>query len=153
MPQIGRKAPAFTLKNQRGESVKLGDFKGKKVVLFAFPKANTGGCNNQACGFSESMPEFDAGGAVVLGVSPDSPEKLADWKEKKALAFDLLSDPDRKLLEKWGAWGEKSLYGKKYMGVIRSHWIIGEDGTVLDEQIKVSPAKSVELARKFLQQG
>lgn len=153
MPQVGRKAPAFTLKNQRGETVRLSDFLGRKVVLFAFPKANTGGCNSQACGFSEQTPAFDARGAVVLGVSPDSPEKLAAWKEQKGLAFDLLSDPDRKLLEKWGAWGEKSLYGKKYLGVVRSHWIIGEDGMLLDERIKVSPAKSVELAAKFLREA
>ena len=150
MPAIGKKAPAFTLLNQRGEKTKLSDYQGRKVVLFAFPKANTGGCNNQACGFSEAMPEIDANGAVVLGISPDSPEKLADWKEKKNLQFDLLSDPDHKVLEKWGAWGEKKLYGKTYMGVIRSHWIIGEDGKILDEQIKISPAKSVEKATAFL---
>jgi len=151
MSDIGKKAPAFTLLNQRGEKVKLSDYKGRKVVLFAFPKANTGGCNNQACGFSEAMPEIDAGGAVVLGISPDSPEKLASWQEKKQLAFDLLSDPEHKILEKWGAWGEKKLYGKTYMGVIRSHWVIDEDGRIIDQQIKVSPAKSVELATAFLE--
>ena len=150
MPDIGKKAPAFTLLNQRGEKVKLSDFKGRKVVLFAFPKANTGGCNNQACGFSEALPEIDAGGAVVLGISPDSPEKLASWKEKKQLGFDLLSDPEHEVLETWGAWGEKKLYGKSYQGVIRSHWIIDETGKVADQRIKVSPAKSVELARAFL---
>lgn len=150
MPDIGKKAPAFTLLNQRGEKVRLSDFKGRKVVLFAFPKANTGGCNNQACGFSEALPEIDAKGAVVLGISPDSPEKLASWKEKKQLGFDLLSDPDHEVLEKWGAWGEKKLYGKAYMGVIRSHWIIDEAGKIADQQLKVSPAKSVELATAFL---
>jgi len=153
MPEIGKKAPAFTLLNQRGEKTRLSDFKGRKVVLFAFPKANTGGCNNQACGFSEAMPEIEADGAVVLGISPDSPEKLASWKEKKQLAFDLLSDPDHKVLEKWGAWGEKKLYGKTYMGVIRSHWIIDEVGKVADQRIKVSPAKSVELATAVLADG
>jgi len=153
MPEIGKKAPAFTLLNQRGEKTRLSDFKGRKVALFAFPKANTGGCNNQACGFSEAMPEIEADGAVVLGISPDSPEKLASWKEKKQLAFDLLSDPDHKVLEKWGAWGEKKLYGKTYMGVIRSHWIIDEVGKVADQRIKVSPAKSVELATAVLADG
>lgn len=150
MPAIGKKAPAFTLLNQRGEKTKLSDYLGRKVVLFAFPKANTGGCNNQACGFSEATPEIDAKGAVVLGISPDSPEKLADWKQMKGLKFDLLSDPEHKVLEKWGAWGEKKLYGKAYMGVIRSHWIIGEDGKILDEQIKISPAQSVAKAAAFL---
>ncbi len=150
MPDIGKKAPAFTLLNQRGEKVRLSDLKGRKVVLFAFPKANTGGCNNQACGFTEALPEIDAGGAVVLGISPDSPEKLASWKEKKQLGFDLLSDPGHEVLEKWGAWGEKKLYGKSYLGVIRSHWIIDEAGKVADQQIKVGPAKSVELATAFL---
>lgn len=151
MPEIGKKAPAFTLLNQRGEKTRLSDYKGRKVVLFAFPKANTGGCNNQACGFSDAMPDFEVGNAVVLGVSPDSPEKLASWKESKGLKFDLLSDPDHKILEKWGAWGEKKLYGKSYMGVIRSHWVIDEAGKVVDAQIKVSPAKSVELARKVVE--
>ncbi len=150
MPEVGKKAPAFTLLNQRGEKLKLSDYRGRKVVLFAFPKANTGGCNSQACGFSDALPEIDAEGAVVLGLSPDSPEKLAAWKDKKNLAFDLLSDPDHKVLEKWGAWGEKKLYGKTYLGVIRSHWIIDGDGMVADQNIKVSPAKSVASAIAFL---
>lgn len=150
MPEVGKKAPAFTLKNQRGEKTKLSDYRGRKVVLFAFPKANTGGCNTQACGFSEAMPAIELNGAVVLGISPDSPEKLASWQEKKALAFDLLSDPDHAVLEKWGAWGEKKLYGKTYMGVIRSHWIIDETGRLVDEKIKISPAKSVEEAQASL---
>ena len=153
MPAVGRKAPAFTLKNQRGEKVALKDYLGRKVVLFAFPKANTGGCNAQACGFSDAVPEIDANGAVVLGISPDAPETLARWKQNKGLAFDLLSDPEHEVLEKWGAWGEKSMYGKKYQGVIRSHWIIGEDGKILEERIKVSPADSVASARKFLAAG
>jgi len=86
----------------------------------------------------------------VLGLSPDSPQKLKKWREKQGFPFDLLSDPDHEVLERWGAWGEKSMYGKKYMGVIRSHWIIGEDGKVLDERIKVSPQQSVDLAAGFL---
>lgn len=150
MPDVGKKAPAFTLENQRGEKVKLSSFKGRKVVLFAFPKANTGGCNTQACGFSEALPDIDARGAVVLGISPDSPAKLALWKESKGLGFDLLSDPDHAVLEAWGAWGEKKLYGKTYMGVIRSHWIIDEAGSLVDQKIKISPTKSVAEAQGFL---
>ena len=153
MPDVGKKAPAFTLLNQRGEKVKLSDHRGSKVVLFAFPRANTGGCNTQACGFSEAMPVIEADGAVVLGISPDSPAKLAAWKEKKGLAFDLLSDPDHAVLEKWGAWGEKKLYGKTYEGVIRSHWIIDEEGRLVDQKIKISPTRSVEEAQAFLAEG
>ena len=151
MPAIGRKAPAFTLENQDGEKVRLADFAGHTVVLFAYPKADTPGCTAQACGFSEQAPAFDARGAVVLGISPDAPAALARWKQKKGLAFDLLSDPEHTVLEKYGAWGEKSMYGKTYMGVIRSHWIIGPDGKVLDEQLKVSPKASVEKATAFLE--
>ncbi len=150
MPKIGTKAPSFTLLNQRSEKVKLSDHLGGKVVLFAFPKANTPGCTAQACGFSEALPRFTLQGAVILGISPDAPAALARWKEQQGLTFDLLSDPDHKVLEKWGAWGEKSMYGKQYEGVIRSHWIVGEDGRILDERIKVSPADSVALAEKFL---
>ena len=87
---------------------------------------------------------------MVVGFSPDSPEALRAWRDEENLAFTLLSDPDHAVLEAWGAWGEKTLYGKKYMGVIRSHWIIGEDGVILDAQVKISPKQSVEKALKFL---
>ena len=130
MPDIGSQAPDFTLPNQDGAMVKLSDLRGSTVVLFAYPKAGTPGCTNQACGFADEFPRIEAAGAVVLGLSPDAPEKLKRWKLKKDLPYDLLSDPDHEVLERWGAWGEKSLYGKKYMGVIRSHWIIGPDGVM-----------------------
>ena len=144
MFEIGDSAPEFTLSNQAGESVSLRDFRGKKVLLFAYPKANTPGCTKQACGFRENHPQITESGTVVLGLSPDAPEKLAKWKEKESFPFDLLSDPEHEILEKYGAWGEKSMYGKKYMGVIRSHWLIDEEGKFLDVQIKISPAKSIE---------
>ena len=150
MPAIGEQAPDFELKNQNGDSVKLSDYRGKKVVIFAYPKAGTSGCTTQACGFRDEFPKIEAGNAVVLGLSPDQPEDLLKWKKKEHLPYDLLSDPDHEVLEAWGAWGEKSNYGKKYMGVIRSHWIIDENGIIADAQIKVSPEKSVELATKFL---
>jgi len=152
MPTLDRKAPAFTLVNQRGEKVRLGDYRGRTVVLFAFPRANTGGCNTQAAGFSEHVDRLAELGAVVLGMSPDSPEKLAGWQRKKGLRFDLLSDPDHAVLEKYGAWGEKKLYGKTSLGVIRSHWIIGPDGKLLDQQLKIRPGESVEKAVAFLEQ-
>ena len=96
------------------------------------------------------MEAFRSADAVVYGVSPDTPEKLRKWKEKQAIQYDLLADPEHLLLEALGAWGEKSMYGRKYMGVIRSHWIFDEEGKALDVQIKVSPKVSVERARAFL---
>ncbi len=146
MPQIGDKAPDFALPNQDGKTVKLSDFKGKKVILFAYPAAFTGGCTKQACGFRERFPKIEAQNGVVLGISPDDQDKLHKWKEAEKLPYDLLSDPDHKVLEAWGAWGERESFGKKYIGVIRSHWVIGEDGKIVDEQIQISPENSVEKA-------
>ena len=150
MPAVGELAPDFELLNQNGESVKLSDYRGKKVLLFAYPKAATPGCTVQACGFRDNFTRIETSDAVVLGLSPDEPAALAKWIKQESLPYDLLSDPDHQVLEAWAAWGEKSMYGKKYMGVIRSHWIIGEDGKVLDAQVKVSPKKSIEKAMKFL---
>ena len=150
MPQIGEKAPDFSLPNQDGETITLSDFRGKKVVLFAYPKAGTSGCTTQACGFRDHYPEVEAANAIVIGISPDTPQTLLKWQQKENLPYMLLSDPDHKVLEAWGAWGEKSMYGKKYMGVIRSHWVISEDGTIVDEQVKISPKNSVETAVKLL---
>ncbi len=152
MPKVGEKVPDFALKNQRGETVHLSDYRGHNVVLFAFPKAFTSGCTAQACGLRDAFPRIEAANATVLGLSPDSPATLQKWKDAENLPYDLLSDPDHEVLEAWGAWGEKTNYGKTYMGVLRSHWIIGADGTLLDEQIKVSPADSVERATEFLKQ-
>ncbi len=153
MPAVGDHAPDFELLNHKGESVKLSDFRGQKVLLFAYPKAATPGCTTQACGFRDNSAKIETANAVVLGLSPDAPDTLAKWIEEEALGYDLLSDPEHEVLEAWEAWGEKSMYGKKYMGVIRSHWIIGEDGAVLDAQVKISPKKSIEKALKFLAQA
>lgn len=150
MPTVGSPAPDFELTNQDGETVKLSDLRGQKVVLFAFPKADTPGCTTQACGLRDDYPRIQAANAVVLGLSPDPPEDLKQWQAKVNLPYDLLSDPEHSVLEAWGAWGEKSMYGKTYMGVIRSHWIIDETGTVVDAQVKVSPKDSVARATKFL---
>lgn len=150
MPSVGETAPDFELLNQDGETVKLSDYRGKKVILFAYPKAGTSGCTTQACGLRDNYPTFEGANAVVLGISPDEPEALKKWKDEENLPYDLVSDPDHKVLEEWGAWGEKSMYGKKYMGVIRSHWVIDEDGKIADEQFKVSPTKSIENALKFV---
>ena len=150
MIQPGDTAPDFELQNQDGETVKLSDFRGQKVLLFAYPKANTSGCTKQACGFRDASPQIEEAGAVVLGLSPDKPAALKKWQEKESLPFDLLSDPEHEVLEAYGAWGEKSMYGKKYWGVIRSHFVIGEDGKIADAQVKVSPAKSIEKGVGFL---
>jgi len=150
MPQVGEKAPDFELKNQDGETVRLSDFRGKKIVLFAYPKAGTSGCTTQACGLRDEFPRIEGANAIVLGLSPDQPADLLKWKQKENLPYDLLSDPDHAVLKAWGVWGEKSMYGKTYMGVIRSHWIIDEEGTVVDAQVKVSPTESVERATRFL---
>lgn len=149
----GDRAPAFTLPNQDGKKVKLADLKGRTVVLFAYPKADTPGCTKQACGFRDIAPKLKKKGVTILGISPDAPETLARWKTQEKLPYDLLSDPDHAVLDKYGAWGEKSMYGRKYMGVLRSHFVIDEKGKLADVQVKVSPAKSVELASKFLDLG
>ena len=150
MPAVGEQAPDFELKNQNGETVRLSDYRGKKVLLFAFPKAGTSGCTAQACGLRDAFPRFEAVNAVVLGISPDSPEDLKKWQQEENLPYDLLSDPDHRVLDEWGVWGEKSMYGNTYMGVIRSHWVIDENGRIADAQVKVSPADSVERATRFL---
>ena len=150
MPQVGETAPDFELPNQDGEMVILSDLRGKRVILFAYPKAGTDGCTKQACGFREALPKIEAGNAVVLGISPDEPKALKKWKAKEDLPYDLLSDPTHQVLEAWGAWGERSMYGRKFMGVIRSHWVIDENGVIVDEQVKVSPKDSVEKAVKAL---
>ncbi len=150
MPNIGEQAPDFALPNQDGQTVRLSDFRGQKIVIFAYPKAGTSGCTTQACGFRDEFPHIQDANAVVLGLSPDKPEALRKWKDKEHLPYDLLSDPDHKVLEAWGVWGEKKMYGRSYMGVIRSHWVVDENGVVADAHVKVSPKDSVALATKFL---
>lgn len=148
MPNIGDPAPDFELINQDGNPVRLSSFRGKKVIMFAYPKAGTSGCTTQACGFRDKFPKITAKNVVVLGISPDAPKDQLKWKVKENLPYDLLSDPDHAVLEAWGAWGEKSMYGKKYDGVIRSHWVIDENGNFEDVQLGVSPTESVERAVK-----
>ena len=150
MPKIGETAPDFALPNQDGKTVHLSDFRGKKVVLFAYPKAGTSGCTTQACGFRDQLSKMEANGVVVLGISPDEPKDQKKWALKEGLQYDLLCDIDHQVLEAWDAWGEKSMYGKKYFGVVRSHWVIDENGVVIDEQLGVSATESVEKAVKSL---
>ncbi|MBE2269276.1 MAG: thioredoxin-dependent thiol peroxidase [Anaerolinea sp.] len=150
MVTVGEPAPDFELINQDGNTVRLSDFRGKKVVMFAYPAAGTSGCTTQACGFRDRFPRFTQNNIVVLGISPDKPADQLKWKKAENLPYDLLCDEDHKVLEQWGAWGEKTSFGKTYDGVIRSHWIIDENGILIDQQLGVSPVDSVEKATAAL---
>ena len=134
----GKAAPAFGLKDAEGRTVRLADLKGKDVIVYFYPKDDTPGCTKEACGFRDAWRELQKEGAVVLGVSPDSGERHRKFAEKYSLPFTLLSDPDRSMMEKYGAWGEKVMYGKKTLGVIRSTVWIGPDGKVRRHWKRVS---------------
>ncbi len=130
MIEEGKKAPGFKLKNQDGKTVSLSDFKGKQIVLYFYPKDNTSGCTREACNFRDEFPKFKNVDAVILGVSPDSVESHKKFAVKFDLPFDLLSDEGKNVLEKYGVWKEKSMYGRKYMGVERTTVIIDENGKI-----------------------
>ena len=130
MIEEGARAPAFNLKDQAGKPVKLSDFTGKQVVLYFYPKDNTSGCTVEACSFRDEHRKLQKAGAVVLGVSPDGEKSHQKFISKYDLPFPLLVDSDHAVAEKYGAWGEKSLYGRKYMGIIRSTFLIAPDGKV-----------------------
>lgn len=150
MPKVGQPAPDFELLNQEGQIVRLSDYRGKKVVIFAFHKANTGGCNAQACAFRDELPRIQSSNAVVFGVSTDSVSTLKGWKQDKKLQYDLLSDSDHKFLEAWGAWGIPVISIIKIPMAMRSYWVIDEQGIVIAEQVGVGPTDSVEKALKAL---
>ena len=133
----GDKAPAFTLKDLAGTPVKLSGFKGHMVLVYFYPKADTPGCTALACGLRDIAG--DVGDAVILGISPDKPETLAKFDAKYTLGFTLLSDPDHAVADAWGTWGEKSLYGRKYMGIIRSAFLVDEKGKIAEAWYKISP--------------
>ena len=140
MLEVGMKAPDFTLPDQNGEMHSLEDYRGKKVILYFYPKDNTAGCTKQACGFAERYPQIQEKGAVVLGVSKDSVKSHKNFEEKYSLPFTLLSDPEHKVLEMYGAWGEKKNYGKVSMGTIRTTYLIDEEGTIIKAMGKVKAA-------------
>ena len=130
-PKIGNKAPAFTLKNQRGDTVSLKDFVGKKrVVIYFYPKALTPGCTTQACGIRDTKKEWQKRDTVVFGVSPDPVEKLQKFIDKQDLNFDLLSDEDHAIADKYGVWGLKKFMGKEFMGIIRTTFVIDKESRV-----------------------
>ena len=138
IPQIGDKAPAFRGENQKGEKISLGNFTGRKLVLYFYPKDDSPGCTAQACNLSENYKQLQAQGYKVLGVSPDTAKKHQKFIEKYNLNFDLLADVNKETIQAYGVWVEKSMYGKSYMGVARTTFIIDEKGIILDVIEKVN---------------
>jgi thioredoxin-dependent peroxiredoxin len=148
--ETGDKAPEFILPDDTGEKVSLADFRGRKVILYVYPAAMTPGCTTQACDFRDSLDSLAAAGYAVLGLSPDKPEKLAKFRERDGLTFPLLSDTDKSVLEAYGAYGEKKLYGKTVVGVIRSTFVIDGDGAIERAMYNVKATGHVEKLRRDL---
>ncbi len=146
----GDKAPDFTLRDQNGDEVTLSDLRGETVVVYFYPRADTPGCTTQACGIRDRGAEYREAGARVIGISPDEPAALRKFAGKYGLDFTLLGDPDHAVADAYGAWGEKSMYGKKYMGMLRSTFIVDGDGKIARIFPKVQPKKHDELILKAL---
>jgi thioredoxin-dependent peroxiredoxin len=141
--KVGDKAPAIVLEDQHGKQVSWKDFAGQKVLVYFYPKADTPGCTTQSCAVSESLAALKEAGVKAVGVSPDGPAAQRKFDEKYKLGFPLLADTEHAVAEAYGVWGEKSMYGKKYMGIIRSAFLIDEKGILLAVAYKVSPAETV----------
>ena len=148
--EAGATAPGFTLTDQDGASVSLADFRGQKVILYFYPEAMTPGCEKQACDFRDNLNSLKAAGYTVLGVSRDDTAKLATFRDRDGLNFELLSDPDRSVHELYATWGEKNMYGKTVTGVIRSTFVIDEDGTITLPLYGVKATGHVASLRKKL---
>ncbi len=148
----GDKAPDFTLKNADDQDVSLNDLKGKWTVLYFYPKDNTSGCTKEACGFTEALPQFQGLDAQIFGVSPDSTKSHRNFREKYDLTIGLLSDPEKDVIQAFGAWGEKKNYGKTYMGLIRSTFLIDPDGVVQHVWPNVRVAGHVEKVAEKLEE-
>ncbi|UCF97083.1 MAG: thioredoxin-dependent thiol peroxidase [Spirochaetaceae bacterium] len=146
----GASGPAFSLLDQDGTKVQLSEYAGKKLLLYFYPKADTPGCTTQACSIRDAMPDLSDSGITAVGISPDKPAALKKFKDKYDLNFTLLSDPDHKIAEAYGTWGKKSMYGKEYEGIIRSSFLLDEQGKVIRAWYKVSPKDTVPLAREAL---
>ena len=149
--KVGDKAPAFSLEDQAGKTVKLSDSKGKKLLVYFYPKASTPGCTVQSCNVRDARLDFLRKGVAVIGVSPDKPSAQKKFDEKYELGFPLLADVEHAMAEAYGVWGEKSMYGKKYFGIIRSSFLIDEKGRIAGAWYKVSPADTVPEAMKSLE--
>jgi thioredoxin-dependent peroxiredoxin len=148
--KVGDPAPEFALPDQQGVEIRLADLRGRRVVVYFYPKADTPGCTTQACSLRDARADLDAAGAVVIGISPDKPAAQARFDSKYDLGFPLLSDTDHAVAEAYGVWGEKSMYGKKYMGIIRSAFVIDEDGRIAEALYKVSPKDTAPKALQAL---
>jgi thioredoxin-dependent peroxiredoxin len=146
VPAVGSDAPDFALPADNGQTVRLSDYRGQRVIVYFYPKDMTSGCTTQACGFRDQYPAITEQNAVVLGISPDGVESHVQFRSKYNLPFRLLADEDHKVAELYGVWGEKSMYGKTYEGITRSHFLIDEQGKLADVQYGVSPEDSVSSA-------
>ena len=146
----GDPAPDFTLADDSGEQVTLSELRGRRVIVYFYPAAMTSGCTTQACDFTDSLDSLRAAGFEVLGISPDNPEKLAKFRDRDGLTIRLLSDPDKAVMTAWGAFGEKKLYGKVVQGVIRSTFVVDEDGVIAVAQYNVKATGHVAKLRRDL---
>ena len=148
--QSGTAAPDFSLLDQDGNTVSLSEFAGKKLLVYFYPKADTPGCTAQACSIRDEMPNLSGLGIAAVGISPDKPAKLQKFRDKYDLNFPLLSDPEHKTADQYGTWGRKSMYGREYEGIIRSSFLLDEQGKVIQAWYKVSPKDTVPSAKKAL---
>ena len=148
--KVGDKAPDFSLTDQNGKVVKLSEFKGKRLLVYFYPKADTSGCTKQACNVRDAAPDFTRFNVKAVGISPDKPDKQKKFDEKYSLGFPLLSDTDNAVAKTYGAWGEKKMYGKTYEGIIRSAFLIDEDGKIAQTWYKVSPGDTAPNVMKAL---
>jgi peroxiredoxin Q/BCP len=149
MLNVGDTAPDFELPSDTGKKVRLADFAGKRVVLYFYPKAGTPGCTKQACALRDIHPDIEEKDIVVIGISPDGPDALAKFRAKYDLPFVLLSDPDRTVARAYGAWGERKLYGRSFLGIVRTHAAIDERGKIIEYALKVKPLSTAELAKSL----
>jgi peroxiredoxin Q/BCP len=149
--EVGDKAPAFTLEDQNGTKVKLSDAKGKRVVVYFYPKADTPGCTQQSCNLRDAFPQLKKLKAVVYGISPDPVAKQKKFDDKYGLGFPLLADTEHKVAEAFGVWAEKSMYGRKFMGIVRSAFVIDEKGKLAGVFYKVSPKDTVPKVQETLE--
>lgn len=148
--EVGDTAPPFSLPDADGNTVALSDYKGRKVIVYFYPAASTPGCTKQACDFRDSLGELNGAGLDVVGISPDKPAKLAKFRDQEGLTFPLLSDPDKEVLTAWGAFGEKTMYGKTVQGVIRSTFVVDEKGRIAEAQYNVRATGHVAKLRRDL---
>ena len=148
--EVGDKAPPFSLPDADGDKVSLADFRGRKLIVYVYPAASTPGCTKEACDFRDNLADLDDAGFAVVGISPDPPTKLAKFRDAESLTFTLLSDPDRKVLTAWGAFGEKKMYGKTVQGVIRSTFVVDEKGRIALAQYNVKATGHVDKLRRDL---